>query len=703
MGQGGIVTQLWFATPLVRRSVIVLLLAAGGVVGALSVALREPGAPIAPWWPAAGIAVIAVLASRGTRTVAAGGVFLAAVVANAVLGRELGLTLGYGVANAVEALVVAQFASRGGPEARMDGVRDVARFVAAVVLGAVVMGVLGGLTAAMVAGGSFLTSFLSLVASHGSAMLVIAPLALVSRRTVRGHRRLEIVLQLVVVFVIVAWVFWPDNALPVAFLPFVVLLWAAFRLPIIVVAIELIVVAVLSTTLVGMGGGAIGDIAQTDPRMAHLILQLFLIVHACSALFVAAARNDWANVVTQLGAREALLRGGIVNSDTGILIAEITDGDRLRVVGVNATALAALGRESMPPTWGVVGLRMTPGHPLFGVEELDALIHARKPGRVEIDRGDLRFDVDLGLHEGIAATTVMTLVFTDVTARDERERRALDAAERLRDLNRQKDDFIASVSHELRTPVTSILGFAEDLEDAPLGDRERVASEVIARNARRLADVIEDVLELGKLSSANAVARPSVAFDVVALTRHCAQDAEGLATGRSVRVAVEAPEDSVPVRSVPQDLTRVLANLLSNAVKFTPDGEHVAVRIESTIAGPVITIADRGPGIPPAVLDQVWERFYRVSDAQHRDVPGTGLGLPIVRALVEQRLAGSVELLSDGSTGTTARVALPWDRDAELERRALADPVGLGGASAGSASSAAAAGDDEALPLTGHA
>jgi len=616
MGQGGIVTQLWFASPGVRRLAIVALLAFSSVIGALSVALREPGAPVAPWWPAAGIAVIAVLASRGTRLMAAGGVFVAAVIANAVVGRELGLTIGYGVSNAVEALVVAQFASRGGPEARMDGVRDVGRFVAAAVLGAVVMGVLGGLTAAMVAGAPFLPSMLSLVTSHGSAILVIAPLALVSRHTVRGHRRAEIVAQLLVLFAVVIWVFWPDNALPVAFLPFVVLLWAAFRLPIVVVAIELIVVAVLSTTLAGLGGGAIGDIASGDPRLGALILQLFLIVHACSALFVAAARNDWAKVVTQLGAREALLRGGIVNSETGILIAEVTDGDRLRVVGVNATALGALGRETMPPTWGVVGLRMSPGQPLFGVEALDDLIHAGEAGRIELDRDGRRFDVDLGLHQGVAGATVMTLVFTDVTARDERERRALDAAERLRDLNRQKDDFIASVSHELRTPVTSILGFVEDLEGGDLGPSERVASEVIARNARRLADVIEDVLELGKLSSANAITRPATTFDLAALTRHCAQDAEGLATGRSIELRVEAPEGMLPVRSVPQDVTRVLANLLSNAVKFTPDGEHVDVRVESTIAGPVITIADRGPGIPPGVIDQVWERFYRVADAR---------------------------------------------------------------------------------------
>ena len=91
-----------------------------------------------------------------------------------------------------------------------------------------------------------------------------------------------------------------------------------------------------------------------------------------------------------------------------------------------------------------------------------------------------RFDIHVVIHEGASNTTVVTVVFTDVTQRDEREHRALDAAEQLRDLNRQKDDVISFLSHELRAPMTSILGFVQDLEDAPLEPDERVATEVIA-------------------------------------------------------------------------------------------------------------------------------------------------------------------------------------------------------------------------------
>lgn len=668
MGQGGLATQLWYATPVVRRVSITALILLVGVVSYVSVAFREPGSSVAAWWPAAGVAVVAVLASRGSRVMGSVGVLIVVVAANALVGREFGLSIGYGIANAAEAYVVAQFASRGGPEARLDSPRDVNRFISAAILGAITIGVIGSVTAFLVLGVDLPTTFFSLLASHGSAILVVAPIALVSRRLARGVSPIELVAQIGVLTGLVLFVFWPGNVLPLGFAPLVALLWAAFRLPTTVVAIELLLLTVLATSLTGAGGGPFGPYAESDPRVASLLVQIFLIVHACAALFVSAARNDWANVLTQLGAREALLRGGIVNSDTGILIAEILDGDRLRVVGVNPTALRALGRERMPPTWGVVGLRIARDETIFGVAALDDAVRRREAARLELDRDGRRFEVDLALHDGIGDATVVTMVFTDVTARNERERRALDAAGRLRELNRQKDDFIASVSHELRTPVTSILGFVEDLEDADLGPGERQATEVIARNARRLADVIEDVLELGKLNSSASVARPPSEFDVVDLVRHCAQDTQGLAVGRGVRIDVRSAAAPLMIRTVPQDVTRVLANLLSNAVKFSPPGGIVEVFIAAEDRGVQIDVVDHGPGIPPAALPHVWERFYRIQGDRHRDVPGTGLGLPIVRALVEQRLGGGVELRSDGRTGTTASVLLPWDRDTRIPR-----------------------------------
>lgn len=659
MGQGGLATQIWYSGPVVRRVAIVSLILLTGVVSYTSVVFREDGSVIASWWPAAGLGVIAVLASRGSRLAATGGVLVAALAANLLVGRELGLTIGYGVANALEVYVVAQIASRGGPEARLDGIRDVGRLILAFLAGATTIATLGSLTAFLAVDADPGTIFASLLASHGSALLVVTPLALVSRRLRRAASPVEIVLQVAAFLGIMLFVFWPGVGLPLSFLPLTALLWAAFRLPTVIVAIELFVMAIIATRLTARGGGPFADYLATDPSVAVGLLQTFLAVYACAALFVSAARNDWGTAVVQLSAREALLRGGIVSSETGILIAEVIDGDRLRVVGVNPTALLALGRDSMPPTWAVSGIRISEKHAVLGLEPLDEFIARRRSGRLEIETQGRRFDVDVAIHEGTVGTSVFTVVFTDVTQRDERERRALDAAEQLRDLNRQKDDFISSVSHELRTPVTSILGFAEDLEEAALEPRERVAAEVIARNARRLAEVIEDVLELSKLSSGAAIARPAAPLDLRLLLGQCVQDAEGLAPARRIAMRLDVPETPVVIRSEAPALARVLSNLLSNAVKFSEDGGTVEVSLAPHGDGWRVRIEDHGMGIPPDQLAHVWDRFSRVQDDRHRDVPGTGLGLPIVRELVEKRLGGAVRLESDGESGTTVLLDLP--------------------------------------------
>jgi signal transduction histidine kinase len=111
---------------------------------------------------------------------------------------------------------------------------------------------------------------------------------------------------------------------------------------------------------------------------------------------------------------------------------------------------------------------------------------------------------------------------------------------------------------------------------------------------------------------------------------------------------------------VEQHLARVFGNLLSNAVKFSPVGGTVTVTLDDSDSDELeIRVSDEGPGIPIAEQEAVWDRFYRVQSPQHSDVSGTGLGLPIVQALVQQRIGGSIQLRSDGSRGTTVVVRIP--------------------------------------------
>lgn len=242
----------------------------------------------------------------------------------------------------------------------------------------------------------------------------------------------------------------------------------------------------------------------------------------------------------------------------------------------------------------------------------------------------------------------------------DRERDALSIAHQLSQLNAQKDDFISAVSHELRTPVTSILGFSEQVVDAQLDLETQQAGRIIYRNARRLADVIEDVLELSQLSTAQASTRPATHVDVGVLLRDCVDDTMGLAsTTGDVRVELKLPDNPVVIQAVEQDLIRVVSNLVTNAVKFSPRGGTVTVTLTEAEESLSLSVSDEGPGIPLDEQEAVWERFYRVQSPQHRDVPGTGLGLPIVRSLVEHRIGGTITLVSDGVHGTTMVVQIP--------------------------------------------
>ena len=397
-------------------------------------------------------------------------------------------------------------------------------------------------------------------------------------------------------------------------------------------------------------------------------------MHGLAALFISGARNDWTRALARVEAQEDLLRGGIVNADSGILIAELIAGTRFKVVGVNRAALEALGLETGLPGWHDPGLPVSRGVPLLGDRELDKLLRNGEPGQVELDRKGRRFDAQVSTRRAGSSTTVVTVVFTDVTERQEREDLAVQSMIRLRDLNQQKDDFIAAVSHELRTPVTAIMGFSEQLADDELSEGSRQAARVIDRNARRLADVIEDVLELSRLTSSGSTRRSRTRVDVGTLVRQATEDAYGLAPAKSVSIVTSVPPHPVIATIVAQDLQRIIANLLSNAVKFSPDAGRIDVNLRASNGTGVLEVRDEGPGIPAADMELVWERFYRVQDDAHRDVPGTGLGLPIVKALAEQRLGGTIELESDGVRGTTARLTFPLWGEGDVETRALNIP-----------------------------
>ena len=228
----------------------------------------------------------------------------------------------------------------------------------------------------------------------------------------------------------------------------------------------------------------------------------------------------------------------------------------------------------------------------------------------------------------------------------------------LHHLERVRTDFVTNVTHEMRSPLASILGFAETLADDAehVGPEVADAAERILRNAKRLDDIVRDLVQLSRLEHATAPSpEPTdvreLVQEVVATysdgagekEQHLEFDGEGLPTTLNVDR---------------QLLRQALVNLVENAVKYT--GEHGLVRVEATTDDQTLRLAvvDSGPGIPPEHQARVFERFYRVDTARSRSMGGTGLGLAIVKHAAAVH-GGTVHLESEVGVGTRFELAVP--------------------------------------------
>ena len=639
-----IIQRLVVAPPWFRRAIIALLVALSCVAAFAAVRYSFADPSLAAWWPAAGFAVAAgMLAHPRGRWVVVLLVVVATAIGNLFAGREVLFAVLLGAGNAVEVAVMATLLSPRGEPLRLASLTTAGRFIVVATVGAASAGLALGTIATVALQRPWVETVAQLTASHASATLVMLPVVLVPLVDGRPFRRVELIVQSGVLVGLVLLVFWPGNDWPIASVPLMAFLWAALRFPLIVAASQLLVTAAAVIVLTTIGGGPFAAV-NGDTRTPVVLIQIFLLVYAVAALLIVGARTDWFQLIRRLEAQQEALRLGIATADAGIVILDRTGGTT-SAVAINPRAREVLGAE-LPP---------------YGISALDEAIASEATARADFVRDGHVFEAVVAESTTRGGAALVSIVITDVTERDERERLAHEVTDELRRLNDQKDDFISAVSHELRTPVTSIIGFSENLLDDRMPSDLAESGEIIARNARRLADVIEDVLELSRLSALGGPLPPPADIDLVRLARECAEDAQGMALGRrvTVEVADDAPE-SLVIRSRERDLVRVCANLFSNAVKFSPDGAVVTIGLaRSDDGGAIVHVIDHGVGIPPQYRDLVWERFARAPIESHRLVPGTGLGLPIVKALLESRLGGSARLLDTPGGGTTVEVVLP--------------------------------------------
>jgi len=223
---------------------------------------------------------------------------------------------------------------------------------------------------------------------------------------------------------------------------------------------------------------------------------------------------------------------------------------------------------------------------------------------------------------------------------------------------RVKDNFLASISHELRTPLTSALAYLELLESADESLEPAVRTQVAAvrRNAMRLSHLVANLLFTATATPGARVIDP-FRVDLVLVLGEAVEAARSNAKDAGVTFDVDLPE-SVSALVDGMRLRQVADNLIANAIKFTLPNGSVRVEMSATEDQVEIVVADSGEGIEEADLADIFSTFVRGANARQRLVPGTGLGLTIVRTIVEAH-GGEVVLESEVGVGTTVRLSLP--------------------------------------------
>ncbi|MBV9262626.1 MAG: two-component sensor histidine kinase, partial [Pseudolabrys sp.] len=289
-------------------------------------------------------------------------------------------------------------------------------------------------------------------------------------------------------------------------------------------------------------------------------------------------------------------------------------------------------------------------------ELVDAIRRAgttREPQRVEffervpLDRWFEAFVVPL---KGTAGPAELLLTINDLSP--------------LRRVEEMRADFVANASHELRTPLAALLGFIETLQGSAKEDAAARARflDIMQKQATRMARLIDDLLSLSRIEL-NAHVQPTSMVELAPVVRQVVDGLQTLARDRGVEINVDAPEEAIIVQGDRDELIRALENLVENALKYGSAGKRVDIALtrgqtRDRKEEARISVRDYGPGIEPEHLPRLTERFYRVDIADSRAQGGTGLGLALVKHVLNHH-TGRLSIDSTPGGGATFTMHLP--------------------------------------------
>ncbi len=241
----------------------------------------------------------------------------------------------------------------------------------------------------------------------------------------------------------------------------------------------------------------------------------------------------------------------------------------------------------------------------------------------------------------------ITIVFHDIT--------------KIRKVEQMRADFVANASHELRTPLTVIKGYSETLLSGALNDREHAEKfiTIIDHEADRLQRLVEELLNLSHLES-HQQEPAEESTDLLTIIPAVGEEMKPRLLEKEIILDIALPRELPHIKANPDRFKQILVNLLDNAIKYSPKGSRVQVMTQEEEMTVKVLVKDTGMGIPAKDLPRIFERFYRVDKARSRQMGGFGLGLSIVRHMVEN-MGGTIGVESEENKGSTFWFALPKD------------------------------------------
>lgn len=234
-----------------------------------------------------------------------------------------------------------------------------------------------------------------------------------------------------------------------------------------------------------------------------------------------------------------------------------------------------------------------------------------------------------------------------------------EAEESLREADRRKDEFLALLAHELRNPMAALVGSLEVMRDYPIED-SRIRRELarMDRQVGQLRRLIDDLLDVSRITRGKLQLRFET-VDLAEILRHAVEESEALWRAKRHLLSVCLPEHPVQVRGDAARLAQVFTNLLDNAAKYTPPEGSIEVVVEDRAEGPTVRVRDSGEGMTPEVIERAFQLFVQGDRSLSRAHGGLGIGLTLVRGLLEMH-GGTIEAFSEGpGRGSEFRVHLP--------------------------------------------